>query len=152
MSMASFSTLPVRMVTRTFGCERCWRTGRTRSGSALEGAGAYRIDQSGMSVFNRDNGLSGDTVLALFEDRSNRIWIGTNQGLDVIEDGHVTSMQSLLGSSGRSAVHLIYEDLAGKLWVATETQGLFVIDARNHPPFRHRRWPAQRLGHCDPRG
>jgi ligand-binding sensor domain-containing protein/signal transduction histidine kinase/DNA-binding response OmpR family regulator len=92
------------------------------------GAGAYRIDKSGMSVFNRNNGLSGDTVLAFFEDRSNRIWIGTNQGLDVIEDGHVTSMQSLLGGSSRSAVHLVYEDLAGKLWVATETQGLFVID------------------------
>ena len=91
------------------------------------GAGAFRIDKSGMSVFNHDNGLSGDTVLALFEDRSNRIWIGTNQGLDVFEDGHVTSMQSLLGGS-RSAVHFVYEDLAGKLWVGTETQGLFVID------------------------
>jgi signal transduction histidine kinase/ligand-binding sensor domain-containing protein/DNA-binding response OmpR family regulator len=92
------------------------------------GAGVYRIDKSGMTVFNHDNGLSGDTVLALFEDRSNRMWIGTNQGLDVIEDGHVTSMQSLLSSSIRSAVHFVYEDLAGKLWVATETQGLFVIN------------------------
>jgi signal transduction histidine kinase/ligand-binding sensor domain-containing protein/DNA-binding response OmpR family regulator len=96
--------------------------------AGTQGAGAYRIDKSGMSVFNHDNGLSGDTVLAIFEDRSNRIWIGTNQGLDVIEDGHVTSMQSLLGSSSRSPVRFVYEDLAGKLWVATETQGLFVID------------------------
>jgi signal transduction histidine kinase/ligand-binding sensor domain-containing protein/DNA-binding response OmpR family regulator len=99
------------------------------------GAGVYRIDKSGMRVFNHDSGLSGDTVLALFEDRSNRIWIGTNQGLDIIEDGHVTSMQSLLGGSSRSAVHLIYEDLAGKLWVATETQGLFVIDGATTSHF-----------------
>jgi signal transduction histidine kinase/ligand-binding sensor domain-containing protein/CheY-like chemotaxis protein/HPt (histidine-containing phosphotransfer) domain-containing protein len=103
--------------------------------AGTQGAGAFRIDKSGMHVFNHDNGLSGDTVLALFEDRSNRIWIGTNQGLDVIEDGHVTSMQSLLGGSSRSAVHFVYEDLAGKLWVATETQGLFVIDRGNTSHF-----------------
>ncbi len=96
--------------------------------AGTEGAGVYRIDKSGMRVFNHDNGLSGDTVLALFEDRSNRIWIGTNQGLDLFEDGHVTSMQSLLGGSSRSPVRFVYEDLAGKLWVGTETQGLFVID------------------------
>jgi ligand-binding sensor domain-containing protein/signal transduction histidine kinase/CheY-like chemotaxis protein/HPt (histidine-containing phosphotransfer) domain-containing protein len=96
--------------------------------AGTEGAGVYRIDQRGISVFNHDSGLSGDNVMAIDEDRSNRIWIGTNQGLDVIEDGRVSSMQSLLGSSSRSAVHLIYEDRTGKLWVATETQGLFVID------------------------
>jgi ligand-binding sensor domain-containing protein/signal transduction histidine kinase/DNA-binding response OmpR family regulator len=96
--------------------------------AGTKGAGVYRIDQRGMSVFNHDNGLSGDTVLAINEDRSNRIWIGTNQGLDVIANGHVTSMQSLLGGSSRSAVQLIYEDRLGKLWVGTETQGLFVID------------------------
>ena len=98
------------------------------------GAGAYRIDKGGMTVFNHESGLSGDTVLALFEDRSNRIWIGTNKGLDVIEDGHVTSMQSLLGSS-RSPVRFVYEDLAGKFWVGTETQGLFVIDGATTSHF-----------------
>ena len=35
-------------------------------------------------------------------------------------------MQSLLGA-GPVAVHLIHEDRAGNLWVATEAQGLFVI-------------------------
>ncbi|HEY3654892.1 MAG TPA: two-component regulator propeller domain-containing protein [Steroidobacteraceae bacterium] len=94
-----------------------------------EGAGAYRLDQDGMTLFNRHSGLSGDTVTALIEDRQSRIWVGTNEGLDVIDQGKVTSMQSLLRASGPTSVHLIYEDRAGSLWVATETQGLFVIDA-----------------------
>jgi ligand-binding sensor domain-containing protein/signal transduction histidine kinase/CheY-like chemotaxis protein/HPt (histidine-containing phosphotransfer) domain-containing protein len=94
-----------------------------------EGAGAYRLDRNDITVFNRHNGLSGDTVTALIEDRQGRIWIGTNEGLDVVEQGNVKSMQSLLGASGPTSVHLIYEDRAGSLWVATETQGLFVIDA-----------------------
>ena len=92
------------------------------------GAGVYRLDRRGMTVFNHDNGLSGDSVLALLEDHRGRIWAGTNQGLDVIEDGRVASMQSLLGGSDPSAVHAIYEDHSGKLWVATQTQGLFIID------------------------
>jgi signal transduction histidine kinase/ligand-binding sensor domain-containing protein/CheY-like chemotaxis protein/HPt (histidine-containing phosphotransfer) domain-containing protein len=94
-----------------------------------EGAGAYRLGENGMTLFNRHNGLSGDMVSALIEDRQSRIWVGTNEGLDVIDRGKITSMQSLLGASGPTPVHLIYEDRAGNLWVATQTQGLFVIDA-----------------------
>ncbi len=95
-----------------------------------EGVGAYRLDQHGMTTFDRHNGLSGDTVTALLEDRQSRIWVGTNEGLDVVEQGKVTSKKSLLQASGPTSVHLIYEDRAGSLWVATETQGLFIIDAR----------------------
>jgi signal transduction histidine kinase/ligand-binding sensor domain-containing protein/CheY-like chemotaxis protein/HPt (histidine-containing phosphotransfer) domain-containing protein len=94
-----------------------------------DGAGAYRLDQDGMTVFNRQSGLSGDTVTALIEDRQGRLWVGTNQGLDVIEHGIITSMQSVTG--GPAAVHLIHEDHAGRLWVGTETQGLFIIDGQH---------------------
>jgi signal transduction histidine kinase/ligand-binding sensor domain-containing protein/CheY-like chemotaxis protein/HPt (histidine-containing phosphotransfer) domain-containing protein len=95
-----------------------------------EGAGAFRIDEHGMTVFNRQTGLSGDTVTALIEDRQSRIWVGTNEGLDLIEQGKITSMQSLLHGAGPAAVHLIHEDRGGRLWVATEAQGLFVIDGQ----------------------
>ena len=93
-----------------------------------EGAGAYRLDRHGMTVFDRHNGLSGNTVKALVEDRHQRIWVGTSEGLDVIDHGKVTSMSSLMRLSRPTSVHLIFEDHAGKLWVATETQGLFIID------------------------
>jgi signal transduction histidine kinase/ligand-binding sensor domain-containing protein/CheY-like chemotaxis protein/HPt (histidine-containing phosphotransfer) domain-containing protein len=95
-----------------------------------EGAGAYRIDERGMTVFNQRGGLSGDTVTALIEDRQSRIWVGTNEGLDVIEEGKITSMQYLLKGAGPAAVHLLHEDRGGRLWVATEAQGLFVIDGK----------------------
>jgi signal transduction histidine kinase/ligand-binding sensor domain-containing protein/CheY-like chemotaxis protein/HPt (histidine-containing phosphotransfer) domain-containing protein len=96
-----------------------------------EGAGAYRIDQHGMTLFNRQSGLSGDTVTALLEDRQNRIWVGTNEGLDVIEQDKITPMQFLLHGAGPAAIHLIHEDRDGRLWVATEAQGLFVIDGQS---------------------
>ena len=94
-----------------------------------EGAGVFRLDAHGMTLFDRHNGLSGDTVTALIEDRKGRIWVGTNEGLDVIDQGKVTSMQSILGATGPAAVHLIFEDHIGNLWVATEAGGLFIVGA-----------------------
>jgi diguanylate cyclase (GGDEF)-like protein/PAS domain S-box-containing protein len=90
-------------------------------------AGVYRLDERGMTVFNRHNGLSGDTVPALIEDHLGRIWVGTNEGLDVIDDGKITSKQSLLPIAGPTPIHVIHEDRAGNLWVGIWSQGLFVI-------------------------
>jgi signal transduction histidine kinase/ligand-binding sensor domain-containing protein/DNA-binding response OmpR family regulator len=98
--------------------------------AGTEGAGVYRLDQGGMKVFSRKNGLSGDTVTALIEDRLGRVWVGTNDGLDMIDHGEVIAMQSFLPGVPRSAVHLLYQDRTDRLWVGTETQGLFVIDIR----------------------
>ncbi len=92
-----------------------------------QGAGAYRMDPRGITVFDRSRGLAGNSILAILEDRQGRIWVGNNQGLDRIDQGIVSSQQSLLPGSDRSAVHLIYEDTRGRLWVGTETRGVFII-------------------------
>jgi ligand-binding sensor domain-containing protein/signal transduction histidine kinase len=91
------------------------------------GAGVYQLNQHGMKLFDRETGLSGDNVTALIEDRLNRIWVGTEVGLDVIEHDKITSMQSLLHTSGPTPIHQMHQDRAGNLWVATWTQGLFII-------------------------
>jgi ligand-binding sensor domain-containing protein/signal transduction histidine kinase/DNA-binding response OmpR family regulator/HPt (histidine-containing phosphotransfer) domain-containing protein len=92
------------------------------------GAGLYRLGANGMTVMNRSTGLSGDSILALFEDHRGRVWIGTDQGLDVFDHGRLMSMQKALGLSGPVAIHLVYEDHEGRIWVGTETQGLLIID------------------------
>jgi ligand-binding sensor domain-containing protein/signal transduction histidine kinase len=91
------------------------------------GAGVYRLNQGRMKLFNRQTGLSGDTVTALMEDRLGRIWVGTDAGVDVIENEKVTSQLPLLNISGPTPVHIIYQDRLGNLWIATWTHGLFVI-------------------------
>jgi signal transduction histidine kinase/ligand-binding sensor domain-containing protein/DNA-binding response OmpR family regulator len=94
-----------------------------------DGAGVYRLGPRGMQVFDRRNGLSGDSVMALMQDSAGRLWVGTSEGLDRIEHDHVTSVQSLLPETPRASVHLVYQDRSARIWVGTETQGLFVIDA-----------------------
>jgi signal transduction histidine kinase/ligand-binding sensor domain-containing protein/CheY-like chemotaxis protein/HPt (histidine-containing phosphotransfer) domain-containing protein len=96
-----------------------------------DGAGLYTRDGSRESVFNRKNGLSGNTVRAINEDREGRIWIGTDVGLDVVDKARVTSMQAMLGVAGPTVIRLIHEDRAGRMWVATDTHGLFLIDAHH---------------------
>jgi ligand-binding sensor domain-containing protein/signal transduction histidine kinase len=94
-----------------------------------DGAGLYARESAHVAVFNRKNGLSGNTVRAIHEDREMRIWVGTEVGLDVIDKATVTSMQTLLGVAGPTVVRLIHEDMGGNMWVATDAQGLFLIDA-----------------------
>jgi signal transduction histidine kinase/ligand-binding sensor domain-containing protein/CheY-like chemotaxis protein/HPt (histidine-containing phosphotransfer) domain-containing protein len=93
-----------------------------------QSAGAYRMDRRGSTVFDQSHGLAGNSIIALLADRQGRVWVGSNQGLDLIDQGIVSSQQALLPGSNRSAVHLIYEDLSGRLWVGTETRGLFVVN------------------------
>jgi ligand-binding sensor domain-containing protein/signal transduction histidine kinase/CheY-like chemotaxis protein len=91
------------------------------------GAGIFRLDRRGMKLFDRRTGLSGNSVTALIEDRLGRIWVGTEEGLDLIEQDKIRSMQSLLNTSEPTPIHLIHQDHAGNLWVATWSQGLFII-------------------------
>ncbi len=100
-----------------------------------EGSGVYRIDEHGMTVFDRRRGLSGDGVIALVKDRQNRIWVGTNQGLDVIDGDKITSMQSLLPGARPAEIHLIFEDHAGNMWIGTKAEGLFLIDGHGTRHF-----------------
>ncbi|MDP9010747.1 MAG: response regulator [Pseudomonadota bacterium] len=94
-----------------------------------DGAGIYSRDGNHVTVFNRHNGLSGNSVKAINEDRRGRIWVGTDVGLDLIDNAKVTSMQAVLGVSDPTMIRLIHEDVAGRMWVATDTHGLFLIDA-----------------------
>jgi signal transduction histidine kinase/ligand-binding sensor domain-containing protein/CheY-like chemotaxis protein/HPt (histidine-containing phosphotransfer) domain-containing protein len=95
-----------------------------------DGAGVFRKGPAGMRVFDRRSGLSSDTVTALMQDLRGRMWVGSGEGLDVIDHDQVTSLQALLPGTTHAPVHLLYQDRSERVWVGTETNGLFVIDAR----------------------
>jgi signal transduction histidine kinase/ligand-binding sensor domain-containing protein/CheY-like chemotaxis protein len=100
-----------------------------------DGAGVYQLDHGRLTLFNRDKGLSGDTVTAIEQDREGRVWIGTNTGLDRIDQGAVISMRHLIPVAGDVGVNLIHEDRLGHLWIATEAHGLFVFDGKGTRHF-----------------
>ncbi|HWI55622.1 MAG TPA: two-component regulator propeller domain-containing protein, partial [Bacillota bacterium] len=65
-------------------------------------------------------------VSALYQDRSHRLWVGTQAGLAMRdEDGWQLQTNALL----TNAVRAIAEDRAGNLWVGTEGSGLARLHA-----------------------
>ena len=92
---------------------------RDRSGGLWAGTiehGLVHIHQENSESFGTSDGLSGDTVGALFEDREGNIWVGTNGGLDLFRDLAVPMYSGTQGlaSTANGAV-LAYSD--GSIWV-----------------------------------
>ena len=83
---------------------------------ALVDRGLLHIHEGRTDLFTSAEGLSGESVDALFEDREGNIWVATDDGLDRFRDFAVPtiSIQQGLSSRGISSI-LTARD--GSLWV-----------------------------------
>jgi ligand-binding sensor domain-containing protein/signal transduction histidine kinase/DNA-binding response OmpR family regulator len=68
--------------------------------------------------------LSGNNINAIYKDSQNRIWVGTNSGLNLFNrgNGSFTSFQSIaddMASLSNNIVNTIYQDQHGDIWVGT---------------------------------
>ena len=103
-------------------------------------SGLDRIDPVTKRVthFRHDAGdpvsLSNDSVLAITADRSGKLWIGTEKGINRFDraTGEFTQF-------GEAPVRSILEDRTGTLWVGTKRAGLLRLDAQGNEVevFRH---------------
>ena len=75
------------------------------------------------------DGLAGNYIGCLLEDREGSIWIGTEVGLDRLTDGAVQTLGAREGVSIESVTSLV-EDLSGDVWAGTEGAGVFRIRDR----------------------
>jgi signal transduction histidine kinase/ligand-binding sensor domain-containing protein len=94
---------------------------RDRDGSLWIGTierGLIHIHDGRMDTFTQSDGLSGDIVLSLFEDREGSVWVATTGGLDRFRELPVStiSVREGLPSDVTSAV-LAASD--GSVWIAT---------------------------------
>ena len=81
------------------------------------GKGLLRIHGNAVEHYDHTNGLSGDSVWALFEDREGIVWAGTTSGIDSFRDPRVTTFSPLEGlSKDLPAGVLASRD--GTIWVA----------------------------------
>lgn len=95
--------------------------------------GLYRFDGYSHIVFDADPGSEnrprGVYVYAIKRDRTGRLWISTDGGLDVF-DPSVGAFRRVQYATTSSAplVHSFHEDPDGRMWLAT-TDGLYALDA-----------------------
>ena len=80
--------------------------------------GLIHVHQGRTDVFTRADGLSGDVVLNLFEDREGSVWVSTTGGLDRFRELPVTTISVKQGLSS-DATQSVLAALDGSTWVAT---------------------------------
>ncbi len=92
-----------------------------------QGAGMYHLDSSTLELAPRIDGIRGRSVYALCKDRLGQVWVGTDEGIFIINKGSAAPATNRLGIAGKTTVRIIHEDAAGGMWIATETDGLFLV-------------------------
>jgi len=70
------------------------------------------------------NLAAGDTVTALAEDPTGRLWVGTTAGLSLWQDGRFLKSEELSGLDG-AGVRALLRDRDGGMWIATRSRGLY---------------------------
>ena len=96
------------------------------------GAGLSRFDGRNWRTYTTADGLGSDTVLSLWVDDRDILWVGTNEGGLCRFDGTQFASVEALGSNSVTAIRA---DATGALWCATHTNGLFRFDGRTWVPF-----------------
>ena len=83
------------------------------------GGGVTRLIRGHFDTFSSRNGLSNDSVLALFEDARRNVWVGTDGGgLNRISAAHVVADLAIQGLPDNS-IYAIAQDAGGELLVGT---------------------------------
>ena len=79
--------------------------------------GLLRVQNGTVTQFSHDNGLTGDFVSTLFEDREGNIWVGTINGLDRFREPAVSTISTNQGLSTPAGCVLAARD--GSLWIGS---------------------------------
>ena len=82
-------------------------------------------------VFDRSNetAIPNNLILVLHVDRAGKLWIGTQDGMAVLENGRIKPYT--VAGLAHVPILAILEDHAGRLWVGTD-KGLIEIDQEQH--------------------
>jgi PAS domain S-box-containing protein len=78
--------------------------------------GIYRIQGNKVDHFRSSDGLSGDAVTGLFQDREGNIWVSTSRGVDKFRDLGVASFSTRQGLSA-DQVNSVLASRDGTVWI-----------------------------------
>jgi signal transduction histidine kinase/ligand-binding sensor domain-containing protein len=87
---------------------------------AMVDSGLLHIHGGRSDLFTRSDGLSGNTIPALIEDREGSIWVATVDGVDRFRDVAVPRMSIQQGLSSDAVLSLVATK-DGSIWLGTDT-------------------------------
>lgn len=101
---------------------------------ATQGNGVFRIGDDRMEQLGISQGnLPSNQVHSLFKDHTGRIWICTNNGVSMFDNGKITTYTTDQGLNN-SIILQITQDHLGRYWMATFSGGINILDGDH---FRH---------------
>jgi ligand-binding sensor domain-containing protein len=77
--------------------------------------GLIHLRDGRADLFRRSDGLSGDVILSLFEDREGNVWVASTGGLDRFRELPVTTISVRQGLSSE-AIHAALAATDGSIW------------------------------------
>lgn len=90
-----------------------------------------------------------NNIIALFKDEQKRIWMGTKGGLYVWQDGKAGRVMldpEVETANGIFEIRDIRQDSLGKIWVATEENGVYAFEYGNSGARVKMHWNTQNSG------
>jgi len=94
----------------------CLLTGRDgRLWIGTEGGGLAEMHDGNFRAYTAADGMTGNFVRSLFEDRAGILWVATDEGLFRLESGKFVRVDDQPGMPANS-FHAIAEDDAGRIW------------------------------------
>ncbi len=96
--------------------------------------GVYILDTEGeiISKYNQEKGINNNTVLSIFEDSNQNLWLGLDNGVSVINlNSPFISYTDIKGKLGSVYVSAIFDD---KIYLGTN-QGLFFLNINSNDEF-----------------
>jgi len=115
-NVALLSRLPA--VTREFHIRRMLRDRDGGLWIGTTGRGLVHIHQGRTEMFTRTEGLSGDDITSIFEDRDRNIWVGTFNGLDRFRETPVQTYSERDGLWSARVVSVLAAG-DGSIWMRT---------------------------------
>jgi len=82
----------------------------------MEGGGLIRYRGGVFRAFGASDGLTNSFVRSVLEDRSGKIWVGTDSGLFLLTGERLDRVDDK-GGIPALAIHALYEDRRGGIWV-----------------------------------
>lgn len=102
---------------------------------AVADSGLLHLHEGRVDTFTMAQGLSGNNILALFEDRQGNVWVSTTRGLDQFRPLAAVPQARTHGLTGRA--RSVFSARDGSMWAGTTT-GLY---ERNRSGVWERRSP-----------
>ncbi len=95
------------------------RNGSIWIGTDFEG-GLFHLFNGHIDHYGREDGLVDSALRVVFEDREEKLWIGTRTALYIFSNGKFTRFTTADGLVGNS-IRAILQDHEGVIWIGTET-------------------------------